>query len=1032
MDGLVQSGYAVEMTYTCVYPFAVYNLDLTGVNATGTLAPAVASLPHLNMALLRNNPGLRGELPSGLLDLACLFQVNLKNTSMTCGDACPVPPTVQVLAQPSSLWDAAATAKLCKDTTTAQINMTVLNTTEPLAQRCVWGGPNDQAEYRLATRGNTVRGEIVAEPAFFEYDTCSCGEGTVRVNGRDGSFRTCELPGSETWLIAKVAVPVIVASIITLTVFLCCRFRRRLRAEVARARFEFAKRRYPPGSLPNVWGAHLLRKKRKVAPPAVLKYLHANVRAGEPKSIPVSIVVTDIEGSTALWEWNPKLMAKVNEAHDRIMRRAASQFMGYEVTTEGDSFTFAFHEASDACCFCLHAQKVLLETEWDPNLYEHEAGAVQYFLQGADVLSAKQIPVYKGVRVRMGIATGRAAHIRTHKLTKRKEFIGDVLWRGRTVSDAPVGGQILMDSLTAAMIESEADLRDLRYRLELEEGCKRADYKLSVVSNFFRGIKKSVLDWRRRLREERLARQASFGSGAGSSARSSNHRVDSVFSGFSGVPGGPPRSRLFSALKGLQSARDRGEALLDYDRLIGDGFGDKVLILDRGVHTLKSSLYADTKEQAPESLFELTNLRLLPRLLSFTPVDTKECIVPGFVDAPGVRESLIIAIKGPLGFDDLEGGEYDALDAADATRAKRDSALKQKRDKIALVMPEVAFLAIESPGPADARFNHLGVARKAAVDAFQHLLKLMLLEYRGAHQTMASKGVTIMAFDTVALAIEFAIELLALCRGLDLAKGAGSTGHSGGGRLARQTTGRHPRDAAQGPLLPACGIAVGKPKFVAPGGRAGSPIYVGKAVEEAVLLAAFSAPGVVALHTAQAQAYLQGTSGEARGDPGDRSPSRVSGGVRLPSFTFRDLGLFKMPGGKGTAGVAAASQDTPGVPGVLRPTQVRFAGKKTEDGAGPLGRRFATVRCDQGAVDAILARTMETAADFYAAVDAQAAAEGGVRRFRLPLRGGRARKRSTGGCCAGTAGRTGGAGSEAALQPAARGSPPAAGGSAPA
>ena len=69
MDGLVQSGYAVEMTYTCVYPFAVYNLDLTGVNATGTLAPAVASLPHLNMALLRNNPGLRGELPSGLLDL---------------------------------------------------------------------------------------------------------------------------------------------------------------------------------------------------------------------------------------------------------------------------------------------------------------------------------------------------------------------------------------------------------------------------------------------------------------------------------------------------------------------------------------------------------------------------------------------------------------------------------------------------------------------------------------------------------------------------------------------------------------------------------------------------------------------------------------------------------------------------------------------------------------------------------------------------------------------------------------------------
>ena len=50
MDGLVQSGYAVEMTYTCVYPFAVYNLDLAGVNATGTLAPAVASLLEAALA----------------------------------------------------------------------------------------------------------------------------------------------------------------------------------------------------------------------------------------------------------------------------------------------------------------------------------------------------------------------------------------------------------------------------------------------------------------------------------------------------------------------------------------------------------------------------------------------------------------------------------------------------------------------------------------------------------------------------------------------------------------------------------------------------------------------------------------------------------------------------------------------------------------------------------------------------------------------------------------------------------------------
>lgn len=45
----------------------------------------------------------------------------------------------------------------------------------------------------------------------------------------------------------------------------------------------------------------------------------------------VTLVCTDVEGSTELWEWDKEAMDEAQAQHDRIMRSQLSHFCGYEV-----------------------------------------------------------------------------------------------------------------------------------------------------------------------------------------------------------------------------------------------------------------------------------------------------------------------------------------------------------------------------------------------------------------------------------------------------------------------------------------------------------------------------------------------------------------------------------------------------------------------------------------------------------------------------------------------------------------------------
>jgi class 3 adenylate cyclase len=86
------------------------------------------------------------------------------------------------------------------------------------------------------------------------------------------------------------------------------------------------------------------------------------VRVRKPAEIPtgtVTLLFTDIEGSTRLWEAEPDAMTQGLRRHDEIVRSAIEHAGGYVFKTVGDAFCAAFSTAECALAAVLTAQRAL-------------------------------------------------------------------------------------------------------------------------------------------------------------------------------------------------------------------------------------------------------------------------------------------------------------------------------------------------------------------------------------------------------------------------------------------------------------------------------------------------------------------------------------------------------------------------------------------------------------------------------------------------------------------------------------------------
>ncbi|MEP6476399.1 MAG: tetratricopeptide repeat protein [Actinomycetota bacterium] len=134
----------------------------------------------------------------------------------------------------------------------------------------------------------------------------------------------------------------------------------------------------------------------------------------------VTLLFTDIEGSTRLLERTGDTYSDILAEHRRVLRETFDRHGGVEVGTEGDSFFISFPSAIDA----LAAAR-----------------------EGQDALASRE------VRVRMGIHTGEP-------LIHEGSYVGMDVHRAARVAAAGHGGQIVLTEATRALVGSEG-VRDL-------------------------------------------------------------------------------------------------------------------------------------------------------------------------------------------------------------------------------------------------------------------------------------------------------------------------------------------------------------------------------------------------------------------------------------------------------------------------------------------------------------------------------------------------------------------------------------------
>jgi predicted ATPase/DNA-binding SARP family transcriptional activator len=143
-----------------------------------------------------------------------------------------------------------------------------------------------------------------------------------------------------------------------------------------------------------------------------------------PPAGTVTFLLTDIEGSTALWQRAGDAFAAALTSHHDLLRQAFRDHNGYEVKDLGDGFLVTFQRASSALACAVAGQRALTASPWPE-------------------------PVGR-VRVRMALHTGDAE-------PQEGDYHGLVVHCAQRMLVAGHGGQILCSEETANLLRRDLD-----------------------------------------------------------------------------------------------------------------------------------------------------------------------------------------------------------------------------------------------------------------------------------------------------------------------------------------------------------------------------------------------------------------------------------------------------------------------------------------------------------------------------------------------------------------------------------------------
>ncbi len=141
-----------------------------------------------------------------------------------------------------------------------------------------------------------------------------------------------------------------------------------------------------------------------------------------PQTGVLTFVFTDIEGSTTRWDRAPDAMAQALATHDAIVSETLQAHGGNVFKRLGDGFCCVFPVPARAAQAAVEVQRKLAGQAWDQAVGE--------------------------LRIRIGVHTGNA-------LSADDDYFGPALNRAARVMACAYGGQILLSSATAALVNGE-------------------------------------------------------------------------------------------------------------------------------------------------------------------------------------------------------------------------------------------------------------------------------------------------------------------------------------------------------------------------------------------------------------------------------------------------------------------------------------------------------------------------------------------------------------------------------------------------
>jgi class 3 adenylate cyclase len=140
-----------------------------------------------------------------------------------------------------------------------------------------------------------------------------------------------------------------------------------------------------------------------------------------PPSGTVTLLFTDVEGSTQLWDTERDLMGAALRRHDEILRETLEEVGGYVFKTVGDSFCAAFSAARAGLDAALTAQRTLAAQAW---------------------------PTSRPLLVRMGLHAGVCEE-------RDGDYFGPAVNRVARLLAVAKGGQVLVSGVVAELLSDD-------------------------------------------------------------------------------------------------------------------------------------------------------------------------------------------------------------------------------------------------------------------------------------------------------------------------------------------------------------------------------------------------------------------------------------------------------------------------------------------------------------------------------------------------------------------------------------------------